>query len=151
MDLTRTDVLKMLLYAPDSSGVLNSPIRGKTRLQKEMFLAQKALKDEGIKMKYSFRPYHYGPFSRQLYYDMALIEKEGNVTEDTYFEDQQGVYREFKLTPKGVLEVERLIQNSKFNRIYKIVREIKRKYHDMRLKELVEFTHREFPGYVGNC
>ena len=79
---------------------------------------------------------------------MKLLEDEGAVEEDTYFEDPKGVYREFKLTARGLSEVKRLIQDAEFCNIYKIVSEIKKKYSALPLRELVEFTHQEFPGYV---
>lgn len=148
IDVTRMDILKMLLYAPDSSGTLNSPIKGKTRLQKEVFLAQKALEDMGIKRKYGFMPYFLGPFSRQLYFDMKWLEKKELVKESTYFMDEKGVYREFRLTDKGTREVECLIRNQEIKKIYDIVSQIKRKYSNMQLRDLVEFTHQEFPGYM---
>jgi uncharacterized protein YwgA len=152
IDVTRTDVLKMLLYAPDSSGMVNSPVKGKTRLQKEVFLAQKALEDSGVKWKrrYGFRPYFLGPFSRQLYFDVKWLEKKGLVEENVYFVDEKGVYREFKLTPDGVREVERLVQGQESRKIYETVSQVKRAYGDMQLRELVEFTHREFPAYLCN-
>ena len=148
-DVTRTDILKILLYAPGASGISGRPVRGKTRLQKEVFLAQKALKDRGIKRKYSFMPYHYGPFSRQLYFDINWLRSKGLVKERTYLADRTGLYREFKLTPEGTREVESLIQKPEFKEVYEIVREVRRKYDEMPLEDLVEFTHREFPAYVG--
>jgi len=148
-DVTRTDILKMLLYAPGASRIPGRPVRGKTRLQKEVFLAQKAVKDRRIKRKYSFMPYHYGPFSRQLYFDVNWLQRKGLVEERTHLADRTGVYREFKLTPNGIREVESLIQKPEFKEVYDIVREVRRKYDEMPLEDLVEFTHREFPAYVG--
>jgi uncharacterized protein YwgA len=149
MDITRTDVLKMLLYAPGSSRTPNRFIRGRTRLQKEVFLAQKALGDRGIRRKYGFMPYHYGPFSRQLYFDVNLLKKQGLVNETVRLEEEKGVYREFSLTNQGIDEVRNLLQIPKFLEIYKIVAKIKKDYDGMQLRDLVDLTHREYPEYVG--
>jgi len=147
--ITRIDILKMLLYAPNSFGALNSPIRGKVRLQKEIFLAQKALRDRKIKRLYGFMPYHYGPFSRQLYRDVDWLEQKGLVEVKSYPIDDQGVYREFKLTSEGKREVECLLQDREMRDVYDIVKRVKEQYDNMPLVRLVEFTHRAFPEYKG--
>jgi len=149
-EVTRIDILKMLLYAPGPSGTPNSPIIGKTRLQKEVFLAQKELRDRGIKRKYGFMPYHYGPFSRQLYFDINLLKSKGLVEEQTYETAQAGIYRKFKLTSKGVHDIEGLIQNEDLKDIYEAVKKVKHTYDGMALRDLVQFTHQKFPEYARN-
>jgi len=148
--ITRIDILKMLLYAPNSFGVFNSPIKGKVRLQKEIFLAQKALIDKKIKRLYGFMPYHLGPFSRQIYRDIDWLEQKGLVEVKSYPIDDQGVYREFKLTSEGKREVERLLQDREMRDVYEIVKRLKEQYDNMPLVRLVEFTHRAFPEYKRN-
>ena len=148
--ITRIDILKMLLYAPDSFGVLNSPVRGKTRLQKEVFLAQKALRDRKIKRLYGFMPYHYGPFSRQLYRDIEWLKQKGLVAVKSHSTDGEGVYREFHLTSEGKREVERVLQDEEMRDVYEIVKRVKEQYDNMPLVRLVEYTHRAFPEYKRN-
>lgn len=148
--MTRIDVLKMLLYAPSPSAPRpgSRGIIGKTRLQKEVFLVQKALRDKQVKRKYGFMPYHYGPFSRQLYFDVNLLRSQGLIEEKTSL-DGSGFSREYKLTAEGIRQVKSMIQDAQLEKIYDIVREVKRKYNEMPLADLVEFTHKEFPEYVG--
>ena len=148
-EITRMDVLKMLLYAPNPSKPLNHSINGKTRLQKEVFLAQKALSDKGIKRKYGFMPYHYGPFSRQLYFDINLLKKQGTVDEVTQLQDESGLHREFRLTNRGIAEVTALLRDKKLLEIYMIVESVKREYDNMQLRDLVDLTHEKYPEYVG--
>lgn len=149
-DVTRIDVLKMLLYAPTPSAPRpgSRGIIGRTRLQKEVFLAQKALRDKQVKRKYGFMPYHYGPFSRQLYFDVNLLRSRGLVEEKTSL-GGGGFSREYRLTGEGIRQVESMIQNAKLGKIFDVVREVKCKYNEMPLADLVEFTHKEFPEYVG--
>lgn len=149
IDITRIDMLKMLLYAPSSSKPPNHPISGKTRLQKEVFLAQKALSDKGLRRKYGFMPYHYGPFSRQLYFDINLLKKQGIVEEIIRLLDKTGLHREFRLTEQGVAEVKKLLCDKQFLEIYTIVEKVKKQYDDMQLRDLVDLTHKKFPEYVG--
>jgi uncharacterized protein YwgA len=152
IEATRIDVLKMLLYAPSPSAPKpgSRGIIGKTRLQKEVFLAQKSLQDNHIKRKYGFMPYRYGPFSRQLYFDINLLQSQGLVEEKTDL-GESGFTREYRLTAAGIREVESMIQNVEFKKIYDIVREIKRKYNETPLVDLVEFTHREFPEFLAEA
>lgn len=143
-----TDLLLLLLYARGSSGKINEQIGGITRLQKELFLVQKTLQNEGIKYKYQFRPYRMGPFSRDLYRDIEWLKSENIVNEERLFLEDKGIYRIFKLTPKGLEEVSNLMKKPTTLRILKTVEQIKKRYNSMRLIDLVEFTHQAFPEYV---
>lgn len=142
------DLLLLLLYAPGSLGQINEPIGGITRLQKELFLVQKMLQDEGIKYKYPFRPYRMGPFSRDLYKDIEWLKSEDVIEEKRVYFKNKGIYRIFKLTPKGRKEVSDLIKKPTTSRMLKVVEQIKRRYNSMNLLDLVEFTHQVFPEYV---
>jgi uncharacterized protein YwgA len=151
--VTRIDVLKMLLYAPSStsSQARSNGIAGKTRLQKEVFLVQKALarEDKRIPRMYNFMPYHYGPFSRQLYFDINLLRSQGLV-EEKIRSHWNGVFRGYRLTGKGIRQVEVMVQDPQYKRIFDLVRDVKQKHDSMPLMDLVELTHREYPEYVGN-
>ena len=146
--LTRMDLLLLLLYAPGPTGNMNEPIGGKTRLQKELFLAKKKLEEKGIRGLYSFRPYLHGPFSRELYNDIAWLISKGNVQENYLDLGDKGVYHTFDLTSKGVKKVQSLIDALNLRDIYDVVRNIKQTYNRMNLTALVEMTHRLFPEYL---
>lgn len=143
-----TDLLLLLLYARGSSGQINEPIGGITRLQKELFLVQKTLQDEGIKYKYPFRPYRMGPFSRDLYRDIEWLKSEKIIEEKRLYIKDKGIYRIFKLTPKGRKEVSNLTKKPTTSRMLTVVEQTKRRYNSMNLLDLVEFTHQVFPEYV---
>ena len=143
-----TDLLLLLLYARGSSGKINEPIGGITRLQKELFLVQKTLHDEGIKYKYPFRPYRMGPFSRDLYRDIEWMKSENVIQEERLHFKDKGIYRIFKLTSKGCKEVSNLMKKPTIFRILRVVEQVKRQYNSMKLLDLVEFTHQVFPEYV---
>jgi len=145
--VTRIDILKMLLYAPGPTNMTNEPIVGRTRLQKELFLAQKALRDR-ISRPYGFMPYYYGPFSRQLYVDLSWLEHNGLVEERCFTREDEGMYREFGLTEQGVSAIEKLIREDEMQDIYEIVKNIKKVYNHMPLARLVRYTHDTWPEYV---
>ena len=78
--LSGKELLVMLLYAPDASGALNVPIRGRTRLVKTVYLFRQELYkkfkfDEVIQQKDlpNFKAWDYGPFSRDVYQDLEFL------------------------------------------------------------------------------
>jgi uncharacterized protein len=147
--LNRMDLLLLLLLADGGKGT-NEPIEGKTRLQKQLFLAQKKLKDHKIEMPYSFRPYHYGPYCRDIYSDIDLLEKEGIVKEEQIADYYGGIVRVFSLTPQGIKEAQILIKNAAICEQFKIIQTVKEEYNSMSVVDLVDFTHNAFKDYAKN-
>jgi len=82
-------VLKIL----DSVG----SVRGRTKFQKLVFLAQE---EAGLPRLFSYRPYHYGPYSQELFNlidELKLggyIEEKCNISEDF-------IEYEYLITPRG--------------------------------------------------
>ena len=124
-------------------------IRGKTKLQKLVFLLDKELnivKDQG----YNFIPYKYGPFSKELIEDieililLGLVEREeGEVIEVNGEEVTITVY---KLTDRG-----KSIAGQIYN---KLTDEEKRRINKLKefntgsARSLTEYVHRKYPEYV---
>jgi uncharacterized protein YwgA len=141
------DILLLLLYAPGPTGKINEPIRGKTRLQKELFLAQKQLRDEGVSRPFTFMPYPMGPYSKELYKTIDWLVHKGLITVEQKITDY-GIYPEYKLTEKGLKEVEDMIRRQGLSKIFSVIQTIKQKYNQMNLTQLVELTHLLYPDYV---
>lgn len=148
-EITRQDILLMLLLAENEEGKENKPIIGKTRLQKELFLSQKALKDFPVSRPYSFMPYHYGPYSRDIYNDIAWLGNKGWVEERSSRDSFRGIVREFLLTEEGVEETKRRIAQRSLNKQFQVIRNVKKEYDSMSITDLVEMTHKQYPEYVG--
>jgi uncharacterized protein YwgA len=145
---SRMDVLLLLLYSEGFTDRTNEPVGGMTRLQKEVFLTQKSLAERRIKCNYPFRPYTYGPFTRDLYRDIELLKSEGVVKEEQRELGEKGIYRVFSLTDKGLDKASNLLQDEIGKEIHAIVRALKNKYNNMSLYDLVEYTHKVYPEYV---
>ena len=141
--------LLLLLYAPGPSGQIGEPIKGKTRLQKEVFLTQKNLRDVGVFTYYPFRPYKLGPYSKELYEDIEWMEYEGILEREKCDLGEYGIYVEFRITNKGRREIERKIQEQNLNRAYEVALETKTRFNSMNVVELVRLTHSLYPEYVG--
>jgi len=78
--LTSKRFLLLLLYTPVGELVYNSPIEGRTRLQKMVFIFQEEiLKDfqkdssEKVEELLHFEGWLFGPFAKKLFYDLEFL------------------------------------------------------------------------------
>jgi uncharacterized protein YwgA len=148
--ITRIDMLQMLLLAGGSEQPQNEPIVGKTRLQKELFLVHKSLRSAGFSLKsYSFKPYHYGPYCKDIYQDIDWLVNKGIVEERSVQSSYSGIISMYVLTPQGVEQTQRLILDMDLEEAFNIIQEDKNKYNSMDVVDLVEFTHKVYPEYIG--
>lgn len=79
-DLSSKDLLLSFLYSPGIEAKINEPITGRTKLTKMMYLFEKQLYsqffEESIQIKLpDFEPYFFGPFSKQLFEDLAFLKQ----------------------------------------------------------------------------
>jgi uncharacterized protein len=146
--ISRSDMLLLLLYAPGPSGQIGEPIRGKTRLQKELFLTQKNLRDAGIFTYYPFQPYKLGPYSKELYEDIEWMEYEGVLKTEKLDLGEYGICAEFRITDKGRREIETKIQEQSLKKAFEIATETKNRFNALNVVELVRLTHELYPDYV---
>jgi uncharacterized protein YwgA len=147
--LNRMDLLLLLLFADGKNHNENEPIEGKTRLQKELFLSQKLLKDHKIEKPYSFRPYHYGPYCRDIYSDIDLLKSDGVINEEQKTDAYGGIVRVFSLTCKGISDVREMIKKEPVRKQFDIIRGVKQRFNSMSVVDLVNYTHTEYADYVG--
>ena len=145
--LNRMDLLLLLLLADGNKGT-NEPIEGKTRLQKQLFLSQKKLKDHKIDKAYSFRPYYYGPYCKEIYSDIDLLKKDGVLKEETKVDNYGGIVIVFSLTPQGISEVQGMLESAAIRQQYEIIRAIKKEFNSMSVVELVDYTHEAYKDYA---
>lgn len=142
-------MLLLLLYASGPSGQRCEPIRGKTRLQKEVFLAQKNLRQVGIFTYYPFRPYKLGPYSKELYDDIEWMVHEGVLEVRKIDLGEYGICAEFVITDKGEREIKKKIEEENLKEAYEVIRETKNRFNRINVVDLVKLTHTLFPEYVG--
>lgn len=147
--MNRMDILLMLLLAGGSKADENEPIVGNTRLQKELFLAQKALKKHHIERPYSFRPYHYGPYCKEIYNDLDWLELKGFASQEKIVSRATGAIRRFSLTDKGIERIKKMIEANGLQNQFSIIQEIKQEYNSWDVVTLVEYTHEQYPEYIG--
>jgi uncharacterized protein YwgA len=166
-DLTRGQMLMMLLAAPGVRGKASEPIQGTTRLQKLLFLMEHEAKlKPTVGSDFDFTPWKFGPVSKELYDDLDKLENLGllesepvsepSKTElDEYgfsFDDLMGEEesqsrdsfeeKRYGLSEKGLKWVrERGLHSETFEKI----RKIKEKYGALSLQDLLHYVYTKFP------
>ena len=88
-DLSGKDLLLAMLYCPGAKDGTNEAIVGRTRITKMIYLFEKEVykkeffNDMEITLP-KFEPYHYGPFSKELFDDLSFFVSIGLIeTEET--------------------------------------------------------------------
>jgi uncharacterized phage-associated protein len=166
-DLTRGQMLMMLLAAPGVRGKEGEPIQGTTRLQKLLFLMEHEAKLKPSKGDdFDFTAWKFGPVSKELYDDLEKLENLGllesepvsepSKTElDEYglsFDDLMGEEesqsrdsfeeKRYRLSAKGLQWVrDRELHTEAFDKI----KRIKEKYGALSLQDLLHYVYTKFP------
>lgn len=144
-ELSRLDLLLMILYKGNN---LTTTIFGKTKLQKLTFFVQDYLKKVGFNPRYAFRPYHYGPYSREIYTDLSWLESKGLININDLYNERTGLISSYEITDCGIENLEQIIEsNEYYNNIYELVRRIVDEHINMNVAEIVDYAHRKYPEY----
>ena len=166
-DLSRGQMLMMLLAAPGARGKEGEPIQGTTRLQKLVFLLEHEANLKPTKGDdFDFTAWKFGPVSKELYDDLEKLENLGllesepvsepSKTElDEYglsFDDLMGEEesqsrdsfeeKRYRLSEKGLKWVrDRGLHTEAFEKIKKV----KEKYGALSLQDLLHYIYTKFP------
>lgn len=140
----------LLAYADDGL-----PIKGRTRLQKMIFLYQIQLweKDPAKDLKFGFVPYNYGPYSATLQSDVEYLIDEGFLKENPK-QDLSGKYLyEYEMTSKGKRFAEALLTDDKyseynFDNVVSKLNKIKDNANYTDLDTLLKKVYSEHPEYA---
>lgn len=126
-------------------------IQGRTRMQKLVFLIQEEFEDAEHKLPetYTYVPYDYGPFARDLYDDLDRLKDRG-VIEEERVEMADGTYKyNYRLTDQADGYLSNLPQQ-KFERTQRFAEQIKSEFNDIRLPELLDYVYSKYPQYAEN-
>lgn len=166
-ELTRGQMLMMLLAAPGARGKEGEPIQGTTRLQKLLFLMEHEAKLKPTKGDdFDFTAWKFGPVSKDLYDDLEKLENLGllesvPVSEpsraelDEYglsFDDLMGEEesqsretfeeKNYRLSDKGL---EWVREHELHTEAFEKIRRIKEKYGALSLQDLLHYVYTKFP------
>jgi hypothetical protein len=115
------------------------------QVQKLFFLLDMKIPERVSGPRFSFRPYHYGPFDPSVYREIDELASQGLAIVD---EPPFGM-RTFKLTPHGLSEGQRFFQTFDAQaQIY--IRQIAEYVQNVSFNDLVSAIYKEFPGMKSN-
>ena len=161
--LIAPDLVLLLLATPTRWEDATNRINGITRLEKLLFLVDKECNyGEVLEQSFAFVPYHYGPYSKEVYEAVELLEEAGLIREQRGFTDSEldraeelfysgmateiSYERQFILTEDG-----RTVANFLFRGHPQLESEIKRikdTYAGLPLQALIYHVYTEYPDYA---
>jgi uncharacterized protein len=176
----RKDLMLLMLYSSGKGEAFNEPIIGRTRLVKMIFLFKEEfwhdfkkgtdLTDDKF---YEFRPWHYGPFSKEVYEDLTFFSLRDFIelrpsNEETliesaeelnYFNEDSGIEldntmteyqdEEIKLTPSGVEFTKELYESLNGNQ-KTTLKKFKSKLSQMQLRAILFYVYKQYPSQITN-
>jgi uncharacterized protein YwgA len=160
--LLSSDLILLLLVAEGPEHAPVNRLNGVTRLEKLLFLLDKETNvQRGVDEPFRFRPYNYGPYSREVYEAVDLLEEAGLINEERVLEghtldemeeaataaiDKEGIERRFSLTQNG-LAVAKLLAR-RHPEEFKEIGDIKKSYAGMPLRQLIRYVYNKYPKYA---
>ena len=127
---------------------MNGEIRGRTRVQKLIFLAKEELKQRNLNINIRFTAWAYGPFSRDLMDALKIQVKEGVLLESCE-ESPWGIVYVYRLTENGRELIESALERGLLEKeVREKVDEIVDKYGSMPLPQLISKIYNEYSEYT---
>lgn len=135
-----------LLYAEGGE-----EIQGRTRLQKLVFLTQKefASAEDRLPGTYTYVPYDYGPFARDLYDDLDRLKDRKVIVEDPEMMEDDKIKYDYRLGPQAD-EYLAEIPEERFEAALELAQKIKSRWNGEELPELLDYVYSEYPEYAEN-
>jgi uncharacterized protein YwgA len=154
--LIAPDLILLLLKAESPTP---GRLDGVTRLEKLLYLLDRETEVPAeVTDSFAFLPYHYGPYSRQVYEAVDILEEAELIREEKVLEgntldemeeaamtdaEREGVERRFFLTDDGADVATLLAQ--KHQGIFQQVHDIKSQYGAMPLRQLIRYVYTRYP------
>ena len=182
-NLNSKDLLLSFLYSPGISSKPNEAIVGRTKLTKMMFLFEKEIyiqffKDSlQIKLP-DFSPYYFGPFSKQLFEDLAFFESIGMIeTQETNiplsdvdkienasvfdieseesagmsFEDEKEKFElQYRLTECGETYIKNEVWDNYSKKQQEVLKMFKAQINRISLDSLLKYVYNKYPETTKN-
>lgn len=156
------DLVLLLMAAPTKVRTAQDALRGITRLEKLLFLATKeAGVADQVSDPFVFQSYDYGPYSREVYEAVDLLEAAKLLREEAVIggqaiddieeaaataSERAGVERHFYLTPEGRDVANLLCERNP--ELVKALSVIKDKYASLPLRRLIRYVYTAYPEYT---
>lgn len=157
LELSKPEIIALLLYAPGKTKHIGETVVGKTRLMKMLFLLWKETKLDELIKKASFKPYKYGPFDAEVYDAIEALQELRIVEQNKEFEDVEKVEFDgdsydvdttFQLTPLGIAKVKRIVDELPAD-VMRTIINYKTIYNQKPLVEILHYVYSKYPEYAG--
>lgn len=165
--LEGSDLVLMLLAAPTNVASARDRVNGITRLEKLLYLVEKetSVADSVAREHLRFKAYNYGPFSKDIYEAVELLEESRLLAEERVVDGQtidsiedvsvtgaveadEYVERRFVLTEHGRLVASLLAQHHPG--IAEQLTGIKDQYAERSLSGLIRYVYNTYPDSAKN-
>lgn len=165
--LEQADLILLLLAAPTKHAELQFRCNGITRLEKLLFLVEQetTLKDE-IDETFPFEAYHYGPYSKQVYDAVDMLEslqllderrvqatsaldlgEELEILDEFDRNEDEYIERQLFLTRDG-RDVAGVLSRQLSPKGKEALTEVKDRYGGMSLRSLLRYVYSSYPDYT---
>lgn len=161
--LIGSDLVLLLLAAPTRNKTLTDAVPGITRLEKLLFLLGKETDLSTIvEDPLTFEPYDFGPYSKEVYEAVELLEAAGLLREELAYsgpgrrideaeqiiigtdEIADGVERRFFLTDDGK-GVARYLEDSAPADLVETMSSLKDRFGALPLRQLIRYVYSNYP------
>ena len=167
LELRGSDLVLLLMAADTTIATAQDRINGVTRLEKLLYLVEQETDvPDAVRIeRLNFKPYNYGPFSRDVYQGVETLESADLVIEERRpsgrsddalealdmieeGEDDEYVERCYVLTPKGKAIASFLAKQ--YPDVDASLSSIKNKYAGLSLSALIRYVYRTYPESTVN-
>jgi len=165
--LEQADLVLLLLAAPTKHEALQFRCNGITRLEKLLFLVdQETNLDAEIDETFPFEPYHYGPYSKEVFDAVDMLEslqlldeqrvqvasgldlgEEAEILDEFDLNEDEYVERQLFLTQDG-RDVARVLSKQLSPTGQAALTKIKDRYGEMSLRSLLRYVYATYPEFT---
>jgi uncharacterized protein YwgA len=138
---------KLLIALLEAAGNSQAtPLLDPIRIMKALFILCKKIPENYISNedRYQFKPYLYGPYSSEVYDDLAILEKSGFVTRTTL---QWRNWSYYSLTKKGREKAEQILKTYQ-NELSEYIKSICNFVQRNDFASILEKVYKAFPEYA---
>lgn len=129
-----------LMVIAAASGESLTPVQ----LQKVLFIVGENVPSVNRRNYYRFKPYNYGPFSKEVYSDAEDLVASGDVA---IVQPPGQAWNNYRITPQGLERAERLreqLHESERSYIDRIVKWVR----GLTFRQLLAFIYKQYPDYA---
>lgn len=160
LPIDSTDLVLLLLWAPSGSQRLQNEIPGITRLEKLLYLVDRETDVPSVvEDAFKFEAYDFGPYSREVYEAVEILEAAGLVREEIVpsveqldsaeqrvmgLAEEEGGERRFILTEDGQ-DVARLLATRVSSSVMESLSDVKDRYGSLSLRQLIRYVYTRYP------